>query len=183
MCAPSASGMLLHLSRKKPISFGVHLNLTPSMIHAHVCCFPPTQKNAQINSLDQYIKEFDPYTSTDREDGLFVWQVFRSTSRPERRYFPRVAWEACENKEVAQIHEHASKLGAALIWHFRQCLIKNWCTGEIRNKYFHEPGSAEVALEYLSGCDDEISVPSTDAGYFSLSDYFLVSLLCLPYAD
>jgi len=84
-----------------------------------------------------------------------------------------VAWEAGSQKAVVRLPD-SPKVRAALQWHFRQCLVKNWCTSEIREKYFRETGSAEVAF-LLFGCDDEISIPSSDAGYFLWSDSFSVS--------
>ena len=120
------------------------------------------------------------FVSTDVKGKQYVWQVFRSKSRPESRFFPMVAWEAAAQKAAARLHDSPS-LRAALQWHFRQCLVKNWCTAEIREKSFLETGSEEVAL-CIFGCDHEISIPSSDAGYISWSDLLSVGLHTLLYA-
>ena len=101
------------------------------------------------------------------QDGSYTWQIFRNPHYDGQKFYTGMGWHCAENKMKARVADLAG-LKAAVAWHFRNTLVKCWCTEQIKSRCFSNAGADTwFALVYIYGdCEDE-HAGSSDSGYSS----------------
>jgi len=75
--------------------------------------------------------------------------VFLNNIRSGEKSFPLEVWYCAKTKKECHISDD-QKLRAALRWHYRQCIVKQWCVNAIVLRSFEQSEYVSFACEEFS---------------------------------
>jgi hypothetical protein len=104
-------------------------------------------------------------TQTNVEDDEFIFEVFLNNLQSTEKCFPLEVWHCAKTKKQCRTLEDPA-LRAALRWHFRQCIVKQWCINAIAVRSFEQSEDVPFAWEafsFLGSGPDSCGYPSDES--------------------
>ena len=120
-------------------------------------------------SVYRKVKSYS-FVSLMVQGDIFVWQIFRNKLKVAKNNYNSDTWESAQSKAIVRV-PNSPRFIIALQWHFRQCIVRNWCTPEIQRLGF-DAAETETWVAELYDYGDFDKRPQTDLGDFS--DYFSI---------
>ena len=102
-------------------------------------------------------------TQTNVKNNKYIFEIFLNTSQWGELSYPFEVWHFAKLKKECRIPDN-STIKAALRWHFRQCIVKQWCVDEIADRSF------ELSDLSLFTWEDESSLGTSPTSRSDISD-------------